>query len=708
MTKSKSSLRPILSKRHHQLILLTIAVVAGVLFRFAYLASDPPWDFTWSQALFTDGARAIDGARSKIIFDQWIVDERSPVVLFYPLINFIAFIVFKIMGVGLLQANLCGVIPSLATLVILYLGLRGLAGEPGGILAVFLLSFSYLHVVYSRVPMVESLEIFLLVACFFLLLKGLRGSFFCGLLIGLAAMMVKMHTLHILPVAIAFKLFEERATKDRSKVRSIVALAIGFGASLVLWYVTVYRINPPILTKYFKSNIFVAQRGEYANASFSELLTRRLGALIHIGSGKDGFFAKVPILYLLGAAGSISILSGFGTSRQQAKPWERLALIWLVGTMLALSLLSYRPLRYLTLILPSLVLVATSFMVRLAEGKPIFSASKPRWFGLGFCIWLTAVLIHFYQDLAFAFLTRAGSRNPMWLVRTYQSIWLKILLFGFASIAIWLTSGSRLKNSKGILGIRARSIIFFGVIVGTAILGSMKFADFASTRKYSIMDGAQSLKRILGENVFLVGDCSTSLSLETNFRTLPAYGDLIRYNERNLFERYPITHFLLRFPTLYEYLSKTYSDFKDQAIPIRTFVLCGREATVVRYKEWPGTKNSDYDPTQYEIGMEKLARSDFNGALADFEEFLASHKDSYECLAAMAICYMQLGKPREALSSIEQAVEISKRDAVVYEIYGDILSSLGRNAQAQQAWLRALKLNPNSRKLRTKISRGRF
>ena len=164
----------------------------------------------------------------------------------------------------------------------------------------------------------------MLLACFLLLLGGLGRRFLCGLLMGLAALMVKMHALHFLPVAALFLWLERREDRSGGFLRSILAVAAGVVVAGLVWYLAVYRVNPSVVVKYFKSNIFVAQRGEYTNATLFDILTRRIGALVHLGSGRDGLFVKVPVLYALGAAGSLSVLSGFGNGKRETKPWERL------------------------------------------------------------------------------------------------------------------------------------------------------------------------------------------------------------------------------------------------------------------------------------------------------------------------------------------------------------------------------------------------
>ena len=123
-------------------ILTGLAIGVAVILRLVFLRADPPWDFTWSQALFTDGARAIDGARSKIVFGRWILDMRSPVVLFYPLVNLAAFAIFKVGGVGLAQANLVGVLPALASVVLLFAEMKREEGRAAALAALLLMGLS--------------------------------------------------------------------------------------------------------------------------------------------------------------------------------------------------------------------------------------------------------------------------------------------------------------------------------------------------------------------------------------------------------------------------------------------------------------------------------------------------------------------------------------------------------------------------------------
>jgi 4-amino-4-deoxy-L-arabinose transferase-like glycosyltransferase len=695
-------------------LLAGLVIGAAVLLRLAYLRADPPWDFTWSQALFTDGARAIDGARSKVVFGQWIPDMRSPVVLFYPLVNLVAFVVFKLGGVGLLQANVVGALPALASVVLLFVWMRRLEGPSAGFASLVFLAFPFVHVVYSRVPMVEAMLILMLLASFWFVLKGTRGLFAAGLLCGMAAFMVKMHALHFLPVVVAFVLLERRGDRVGRKAVDAASFLSGFGVAVAIWVVLVYLVNPEIIAKYFRSNILIAQEGEYAGAGIGQILTTRLGAFIHLGSGRDGLFAEIPILSAMAFLGLLAVISGFAGNRADTKPWERLAAIWFVGIVAALSLLSYRPLRYMVLLIPPVVLLATAFMVRLMAGRPLLAARKPGWFVYAFPVWLAWVLIHLQQDLIYRTLSGgaalvSGRLSPgeISLYNFHLSIWWHVLIYGGIAAALTLAFKGRIGRARVSLGHKAFKHAAAIVLLAFVIMHLVNFSDYARERRYSIIDTAGSLRRILSEGVFMVGDCSTTLSLETGFRTLPAYGDLIRYKEKEAFEQYPVTHFLLRFPTLFEYLRDTYPDAVDRMAVVRSFVLCGRAATLVRMPEWPGYSQTAYVPSRYEIGFDALRRGQLVEARSAFEELLGNEPGSYEALSALAVCELQAGRIEEAEEAVRKALDLTDRDSFSYEIYGDVLNARGDRYGARAEWERAFELNPYSASLQGKLGMRR-
>jgi tetratricopeptide (TPR) repeat protein len=694
-------------------LLVGLVFAAAIFMRLAFLAADPPWDYTWSQDVFTDGARVVDGARNKILFGQWITDPRSPVILFYPISTLIAWVIFKIGGVGLAQANLTGVLPGLACLVVMFYMMRRLEYRLGGLVGLIALAFCGVHVIFSRIPLVESLLLLMLLGAFWLALGGgRRDLFLSGLLVGLASFMVKLHALHFAPVVLIFLLVGFERNRESSPRKSHLALSFvgGIGVALGLWLATIYIEHPAIVAKYFKSNILLSQSADYQNLTFIQMAERRLSGLMHVGAGRDGYFVKIPELAIMAYLGLIGLVSRFSFRRPAAARWEVLSGIWFVGLVVAMSVLGYRPLRYLVLFTPSLCLLATSFLLRLSRGEPWLASPRPHWFVYAFGVWLAWVVLHIQQDIVFQIMTGGksiilGSLNEFQksLYKYQFLILFQLLIFGGAGFVITFIYKDRIMSANTSIPWRIAKRLFLVGVFLVVGLNTAKFVEYAADRKYSIVDTARSMKRILSDNVFLVGDCANTIVLETEFKSLAAYGDLIRYNEKTEFEQYPITHFLLRFPSLYEYLSDAFPDFREGAMPVRLYGLCGREATLLRFEGWPGYSTAGYRPSEFEHANDLLNQGDPEGAIPIYEDFLEQNPSSYEALWGIAVSQLELNKDDEARAYIERGLELTKTDALSYEVYGDVLASLGQHGQALNYWGKAREFNPGSKRVARKL-----
>ncbi|MFZ1947967.1 MAG: tetratricopeptide repeat protein [bacterium] len=688
---------------------------AAAFFRLAFLGADPPWQFTWSQDLFTDGARVVDGARNKILFGSWITDPRSPGAIFYPVPTLIAWAVFKALGVGLAQANLTGALPGLGALVVAFFLGKKLEGRTGGLLMLLMLGFSYLHVTYSRVPMVEAMLVLAVLAAFWLAMGCKRHLFVAGLLIGVASLMVKLHAVHFVPVVLLYLvLVPSEDLGGRRRWHLAASFVAGLAVAGAVWAVAIYAQNAAILDKYFTSNVLLAQKEDYQDLTVVRMIERRLAGVMHGGAGRDGFFAKTPDVSILALVSLLGILSRYRPRRPSIKSWELFAAIWFLCLLGAFSVLSYRPLRYLALMTPSVILLATSLLLRLARGEPVFASDRPRWFIPVFGVWLAWVVLHLQQEIVFQIMTggRVVLVNEMnafqkSLYKYQFMVFPQLVVFGGLCLALTLFFHRRLAGARLQLSPRAAGRIFAAALVAVVAVGTLRFALYAADRKYSIVESARSLSRVFSGGVFLAGDCSAVISLETDFKTLPSYGDLIRYKEKDLMEQYPVTHFILRFPTLFEYLSENYPDFEDAAEPLRIFGLCGREATVVSYDRWPGYLRSSYKPSGYELAVSRLHADDVATAAELFQAFLSRHPDSYEALWGLTLCAFRDGREQDAKALIERALELTDRDALCFEAYADILDTLGERTRAVGYYRKALNISPNSKRLARKLATAR-
>ena len=101
--------------------------------------------------------------------------------------------------------------------------------------------------------------------------------------------------------------------------------------------------------------------------------------------------------------------------------------------------------------------------------------------------------------------------------------------------------------------------------------------------------------------------------------------------------------------------------------------------------------------------MDQMRGGEFVAGSRLLESFIDDHPDSYTARSLLAFSRLQTGQADEALAEARRAMELTHRDALSYEIHGDILNSLGRQAEARAEWSKALELNPGRRSLQAKL-----
>jgi hypothetical protein len=243
----------------------------------------------------------------------------------------------------------------------------------------------------------------------------------------------------------------------------------------------------------------------------------------------------------------------------------------------------------------------------------------------------------------------------------------QLFIVGGLTAAILLFAWPRLKVASWRFGRRVRRGLVIAAVCGLVLVNIAKFGGYCLKREYTIIDMAESLDRVTSDGVLLVGDCATTLSLEADVRSLPAYGELIRRGDYQTLEQQPITHFLIRFPTVLDYLEENFPGFENTLAPVGRYRLCGRDATVIRFGEWPGYPVT-YVPTEFEDGMMHLSGGRADTAASLFQSFLADHLDSYEAMLGLAVCLSVSGNTSGAREVLDRAIAIAPAGALEYHL----------------------------------------
>jgi len=237
---------------------VTIVVVGiAVLLRIVALDSDAFSGLSWSSALLTDEGFYIHNARNAVLYGTAHTDQFNN-MLIMPALNAVQILVFRIFGVGAVQARMITVVASLATLPLFFIAVSRSLGRRTALTAAIFLALDHVYFLYNRLALMDSPAASMLIVMLFLWVQsqlsfGWRRS---ALLIGCGISLVLAYAIRGLAAPICIAPFaaawigtytdtergvpNQGARRFRSFVSLTNPLAIGLSTGILLygalWY----------------------------------------------------------------------------------------------------------------------------------------------------------------------------------------------------------------------------------------------------------------------------------------------------------------------------------------------------------------------------------------------------------------------------------------------------------------------------------------
>jgi len=144
------------------LLLITLAALA---LRLSFPTADPPWTTTVGIVWHDEGAW-VHNARNRALFGRWSEDAWNPMFI-APVFTGLEFVSFSLFGVGVWQARLVSELTGVASVVLLALGVRRIAGREAGLIAGALLATNYVYVMWNRAALMEASMVAFMVAAWY-------------------------------------------------------------------------------------------------------------------------------------------------------------------------------------------------------------------------------------------------------------------------------------------------------------------------------------------------------------------------------------------------------------------------------------------------------------------------------------------------------------------------------------------------------------
>lgn len=694
-------------RRRYVLVLLALALAA----RLAWPISDPASHLSWSNGVYTDPPTMVHAARNAVLFGEWIRDYNRDLWI-YPIMNALTWLAYRVGGVGRLPTLVLSALMGAATVGALAWGLRRTAGPRAALYGLLLGTVNYWLTMYARIPVAENLVAMLLsFACVAAAGRSNRAQLAAGALGVGATLFGKYHAIGFLPGLVLLPWLRER------RASAVLPVLAGGTAAFALWAAVILLPHGADVVGHVER-----QSTGHGTLPFAASLWVGLSEFFNT-LRRSWMFYRIPVCGVLGGLFAIWVAGNGQARRRRVADGTAIYAFWLLGQWTYFSLLLYKAPRYYVLLGPPLVAGAAVLLADLHGAKNWKLRPPRRWdehvplivwlYALGFGtidsvkLWIKAFLEYLYASPAK--LTVGLANGAIEIVKRIDTFLANLVWAACLAIVLYLVV---LWNPEilGRFGKRSLSGAWLarigrGLLVIAVAFGVFQYAWWATHRSAFVEAAKSSLPWLVGEDAVLLGPMAPLLAQDTGHRVLPYFGPP---DDPGLLERYGVTHVVLcgsgdadvfhaRFPGLLEETTIV------QIWPVNTLFASTLE--VRRLPEvWEGRTIHHYRETPLEEASDLALAGDWKGVLARLDRYRADGgAEIPELLSMESVCWFNLQDYDKAEERLRAAIAARPRDRLNWQNLGSLHLRRGERAEALEAFLHALRLNPRDEHLRKMI-----
>lgn len=500
-----------MSGRRFAALLAAIALLALAL-RIIFPAADPPWHTPVGIVWHDEGAW-VHNARNKALYGEWRVDEWNPIFI-APVFTGLEYVSFRFFGVGVRQARLVSELAGLASVVLLGLGVRRVAGNAAGLIAAGLLATNYVYVMYDRAAIMEALMVAFIVSSWYCSTRSMArprwgaaaavlavlayftkaaAAFYLGAL-GLASLWMIVGP----PLLDEDDLIRQRA----AAVWTLAALAVA-----VLVAAVVFVLPHWADYRFYNWQMSVTRKPSYA-----------IGSIVTRVSWFPVLHDTFTRMWFELCVGLVAVW-GLVLQQRRTNFAERLLLLWVVVGIAELLVHDVGNERRFVFLIPVFVALAAIVLGRGGGLLPAESASVSRrqlWLASPAILYTAYIVCAPLGRLPFLYVVRPSVRISAALA----------LVLGLATIAWWPRVQRLLTNGRWSL--RAAAVLTVALMSADLV----QFGQWAAGRTYKNYQASIMLGRVLPPGTLVQGKLANGLALENRIRPLFIGHEFGNYSDR--------------------------------------------------------------------------------------------------------------------------------------------------------------------------------
>ncbi len=503
--------------------LLILLVGYAAFTRFYDLRADPPAYFAnGSQDLTTDGAYLTLHARQAVLFGEWDMFGYQQWIPFkVSIVSGLSFLLFKMLGVSRVTANMTGGLLSLSGILLFILSFVGRRSQRFVLLLALFLCGSFMLTTYGRLPFSEDGLLFLAGLLFLVYTRWFQtiwGKVAVGVLITLCGLLGKSFGFLLGAGPLIAILMEGREYRLRD-----LALLLGSAALTFALFWTLFYRDQGFLT-------FLWEHGAGAHG-YPHGFTSPLAFLESLVTyGRYGLHSYTVVVGVLFYLALLTLLTGrwVGVWRDGAMTFS---LVWFGLWVLVLSPFNYLPLRYLILLMVPMSIVAASFLDNLNLIN-IGGVARIVWWRLLLLLLATWLLVY-YAAMEFAVKSD--------LIEAYNHLaWITLPFAAVATLGVWF-----ILRKRGIgFSPRTAMVIMVVAIVAVVLIEGYREFQWLGNRMYTIDYANRDTASLLGPGAVVAGQDGPAFTASSRIPDFPLFVSADNADVPDLLRQYPVTHLI--------------------------------------------------------------------------------------------------------------------------------------------------------------------
>ncbi len=642
-------------KRRAARLLLPLLLFVGTALRVVHPSADPPATISWSQGESTDPFWYLEAALERLATGTWQPRQNYNKYIF----SWLAYLIFALFGVGIPQANAISLLPGVGMVLLLYLSLRQIFPQPWALLGGALAAFNAILAAYSTIPVIYPTLTAAMVLAWYLWVVGKGEGWMVGItFVWLVAVVLylKEIALLLLPVFLLGILLRAEGRAREVWLRR----GIG-GGLLVLLFLGGYARYNPEFWHHVTFRFFQYRQESLGLQGFlHELFT----------FGRIEFFDRMPILAFGAYLALWFLLVGRAWREGGKGEREVLPALWLWSGVAGFVLLHYRPLRYMLVLIPPMILLAVAAARRIWEGE------LPRG-GKGEALLLTAWSLPLCYRLLGRFI-------PLEADGFLRHLALALLLASLATLLFSGSKGAWRRLPEGRRRLWRRTFVVVALLLSLAVQ-LRNWVRWECAPTWSIVRATEEIPVVVGKNASLVGAYAHLLAFGNPYPHHRLRLDpRLDHHTCETFVQGGFTHFTADTVEAIPTLVRHFPELLRCTTLVDTFYIRGFAVDLLRIDVASG-----YTPTPFEVGRMRMAEQDWDAAAEIFLRLRSRYPASSLVLRNLGIAEFHRGRFEAAARAFEEALSRHRSDPQAAFFLGMIHANRGNGKEALAAWRQA-------------------